>query len=130
MIRVIEDTPVNAWPALQTLLLDGWVVRFANGYTPRANSWIRCIASEQDTDAKLRACEQLYHWRGLKVVFKMTAASQPDGLDAFLAAQGYEIDAPTSVQLMELARSAGDIIDGDVRRRSSVSPPTSPSMRP
>ena len=27
----------------------------------------------------------------------MTAASQPDGLDAFLAAQGYEIDAPTSV---------------------------------
>ena len=91
---------------MQTLLLDGWVVRFANGYTRRANSVNPLYASEQDTDAKLRACEQLYRDRGLKVVFKMTAASQPDGLDAFLAAQGYEIDAPTSVQLMDLAAAS------------------------
>ena len=104
MIRHIEELALNAWPSLQTLLLDGWVVRFANGYTRRANSVNPLYASEQDTDAKLRACEQLYRDRGLKVVFKMTAASQPDGLDAFLAAQGYEIDAPTSVQLMDLAR--------------------------
>ena len=103
MIRMIEELALNAWPALQTLLLDGWVVRFANGYTRRANSVNPLYASEQDTDAKLLACEQLYRERGLKVVFKMTAASQPDGLDAFLAARGYEIDAPTSVQLMDLA---------------------------
>ena len=94
MIRHIEELALNAWPALQTLLLDGWVVRFANGYTRRANSVNPLYPSEQDTDAKLRACEQLYRERGLKVVFKMTAASQPDGLDALLAAQEYEIAAP------------------------------------
>ena len=87
MIRHIEELALNAWPALQTLLLDGWVVRFANGYTRRANSVNPLYASEQDTDAKLRACEQFYRDRGLKVVFKMTAASQPDGLDALLAAR-------------------------------------------
>jgi len=102
MIRHIEELALNAWPALQTLLLDGWVVRFANGYTRRANSVNPLYASERDIDAKLRACEQLYRDRGLKVVFKMTAANQPAGLDALLAVQGYEIDAPTSVQLMDL----------------------------
>ena len=54
MIRHIEELALNAWPALQTLLLDGWVVRFANGYTRRANSVNPLYASEQDIDAKLR----------------------------------------------------------------------------
>jgi N-acetylglutamate synthase len=38
MIRYIEELALNAWPSLQPLLLDGSVVRFANGYTRRANS--------------------------------------------------------------------------------------------
>jgi len=102
MIRLIEEHALNAWPSLQTLLLDGWVVRFANGYTRRANSVNPLYPSQEEAGEKVRTCEQWYRERGLKVVFKMTTASQPDGLDAFLAAQGYEIDAPTSVQLMEL----------------------------
>ena len=130
MIRTIEELALNAWPPLQTLLLDGWVVRFANGYTRRANSVNPLYSSEQDADAKIRACEQLYRDRGLKVVFKMTAASQPDGLDALLAAQGYEIDAPTSVQLMDLARPTSACRRPHprcVRRRpSSVVRPPSP----
>jgi len=107
MIRMIEEHVLNAWPSLQTLLLDGWVLRFANGYTRRANSVNPLYASQQETDAKIRACERWYRDRGLKVVFKMTAASQPDGLDALLATRGYEIDAPTSVQLMELGALDG-----------------------
>jgi GNAT superfamily N-acetyltransferase len=35
-------------------------------------------------------------------VFKMTPASQPEDLDSILAAQGYQIDSPTSVQLLDL----------------------------
>ena len=33
MIRLIEELSLNAWPALQTVLYDGWVLRFADGYT-------------------------------------------------------------------------------------------------
>jgi len=124
MIRRIEELALNAWPSLQTLLLDGWVVRFANGYTRRANSVNPLYASQQEVGEKVQVCEQLYRERGLKVVFKMTAASQPDGLDAFLAAQGYEIDAPTSVQLMDLGAlgggSAADITLDAANRPSSV----------
>ena len=107
MMRMIEELALNAWPSLQTLLLDGWVLRFANGYTRRANSVNPLYPSQQEAGEKLRVCERWYRDRGLKVVFKMTAASQPDSLDALLAARGYEIHAPTSVQLMEL-----DALDG------------------
>jgi N-acetylglutamate synthase len=107
MIRMIEEHALNAWPSLQTLLLDGWMVRFANGYTRRANSVNPLYASQHEAGEKVRACERWYRERGLKVVFKMTAASQPGDLDAFLAAQGYETDARTSVQLMELGALGG-----------------------
>ena len=68
----------------------------------------------------------------------MTAASQPDGLDALLAAQGYEIDAPTSVQLMDLgalddasvASTALDTVPTVYRPSSIVGGPSSVVRRP
>jgi hypothetical protein len=29
----IEELTMNAWPSLQTILLDGWIIRMAGGYT-------------------------------------------------------------------------------------------------
>jgi ribosomal protein S18 acetylase RimI-like enzyme len=94
---------MNAWPALQTMLYDGWVLRFANGYTRRANSVNPLYASARDVDEKIQACEALYRDKGLPVVFKMTAESQPRGLDTRLAARDYQVDALTSVQLLDLS---------------------------
>jgi ribosomal protein S18 acetylase RimI-like enzyme len=104
MIRVIEELSMNAWPALQTLLYDGWVLRFADGYTRRANSINPIYPSSDDVGDKIRTCESLYHDRGLKVVFKITSAVYPEGLDGVLANQGYAVDAQTSVQILDLGR--------------------------
>ena len=54
MIRLIEEHALNAWPPLQTLLLDGWVLRLANGYTRWANSVNPLYASQQDTDVVIQ----------------------------------------------------------------------------
>ena len=34
----LEEIQFNAWPAFQTLIYEGWIVRLTNGYTKRANS--------------------------------------------------------------------------------------------
>jgi ribosomal protein S18 acetylase RimI-like enzyme len=102
MIRFIEELSMNAWPALQTMLYDGWILRFANGYTKRANSVNPLYPSENDLEDKIPACEKLYRDKGLPVVFKMTAESVPQELDAVLAARGYQADSYTSVQLLDL----------------------------
>jgi hypothetical protein len=33
VIQEIEEISLNAWPSLQQILYDGWILRFANGYT-------------------------------------------------------------------------------------------------
>jgi ribosomal protein S18 acetylase RimI-like enzyme len=101
MIRTIEELSLNAWPALQTILVDGWVLRFAGGYTRRANSVNPLYPSQDDLAGKVARCERLYRDRGLPVVFKLTAESCPPELDACLAERGYALDALTSVQRVD-----------------------------
>jgi ribosomal protein S18 acetylase RimI-like enzyme len=102
MIRVIEELSINAWPSLQTMLYDGWVLRFADGYTRRANSINPIYPSFDDVGDKIQTCESLYRERGLNVVFKVTSAVYPAGLDDVLAGHGYAVDAQTSVQTLDL----------------------------
>jgi ribosomal protein S18 acetylase RimI-like enzyme len=100
-----EELSLNAWPAFETLLLNGWVVRFAGGYTRRSNSVVPLYpgpAVENGAVDRIAACEALYRQRGLPTVFKLTGASQPAGLDDLLAARGYQAEAHTSVQLLDL----------------------------
>lgn len=106
MIRLLEELSMNAWPALRTLLYDGWVLRFAEGYTRRANSVNPLYPSTRDALEKIEACERLYRGQGLAVIFKLTAASQPERLDEMLALRGYAADAPTSVQTLDLGKGA------------------------
>ncbi len=102
MIRLIEELSMNAWPALQVVLYDGWVLRFAGGYTRRANSVNPLYVSSRDMEEKIRYCERLYRSKGLSVTFKMTPGSLPHGLDDLLARKGYMVDASTSVQTLDL----------------------------
>jgi ribosomal protein S18 acetylase RimI-like enzyme len=102
MIRKIEELSLNAWPAVQTLLVGGWAVRFAGGYTRRANSVIPLYPIQGDPDTQISACEALYRARGLPVNFKMNSACTPPDLDERLAARGYAFDAHTSVQVLDL----------------------------
>jgi ribosomal protein S18 acetylase RimI-like enzyme len=98
----LEELSMNAWPALETIVGDGWVHRFSGGYTRRANSVHPLYPSSGDLAAKIAQIERLYQEQGLPAVFKLTAQSQPLGLEAALVERGYEVEAETSVHVADL----------------------------
>jgi len=101
-IRSIEECSANAWPSLQTVNYDGWILRFAETYTRRANSVSPFGAGVRALDDKIAYCEALYASRGQETVFKVTEASEPAQLDDRLAERGYVGLPHTSVQLCDL----------------------------
>ncbi len=101
-MRFLEELQMNALPSLQTVLYDGWVIRFADGYSNRANSVNPIYRSERDVNEKIAKCEEMFRRKGLKPVFKITPFVNPENLDEILAAKGYEIMLTTSVQTLDL----------------------------
>ena len=101
-IQEIEELTLSAWPALQHVFYDGWVARFADGYTRRSNSVVPLGAGSIDVREKIRFCQELYRSRGLPTVFKLTSASQPPGLDAALAGAGFHSASGAIVKTAEL----------------------------
>lgn len=58
--KFIEELSLNHWQPLSTLLYDGWVLRFADGYTKRANSIQPLYHSTCGADEKIKTCEKIY----------------------------------------------------------------------
>ena len=111
-ILLYEELSLNAHPALQTQLYDGWVLRFANGYTNRANSINPLYPSALDLQTKIVECEKRYFSQGLPAVYKLTDGSDPN-IDQALEQQGYAVATPTYVMDMDLQDkkfSPGDYI--------------------
>lgn len=111
MEKRIEELSLNAWPSLQTLVYDGWLLRFGGGYTRRSNSISPLYASEIDFGQKVANCEKLYGRVGQNTIFKIAEKASPEGLDELLAKSGYVLEAPTSVQVLKLKGYAGNNTD-------------------
>ena len=100
----LEEVSLNAWPALQQMLFDGWVLRFAQGYTKRANSVNAVFPSSMDVNEKIDICEQTYARHGLPTVFRLTPLAHPTHLDQILQQRHYDRIDLTHVQHIDLLR--------------------------
>jgi GNAT superfamily N-acetyltransferase len=108
-IRRLEELTLNAWPSLRLVVHDGWILRFSDGYTGRANSVQPLYEGALGLDEKIRFCEQQYSRLGMSTLFKLTDAAQPRELDAALESRGYRAFNLTSVQVAELGEQADDL---------------------
>src|SRR5579863_4144979 len=94
LIRAIEERGFNSWPALRTILVDGWVVRLSNGHTRRANSASPLFASRLPPDALIDAIEPLFHEARLRPIFRVTPLADR-AVEARLTARGWRDDDPS-----------------------------------
>lgn len=100
--KTIEEISLNHWQPLSTLLYDGWVLRFAKGYTKRANSIQPIYYSTLDVHEKIEECERIYASNQLSTIFKITPFIQPDHLDQLLQDKGYAVVDLTRIQTRRL----------------------------
>jgi GNAT superfamily N-acetyltransferase len=102
VIKIFEELSINAGPALQTELFDGWILRFANGYTKRSNSINPLYDSVLSVEEKIKTCEEKYQLHNLPVVFKLTQDSNPKEIDSELKRRNYFKSDETSVRVLDL----------------------------
>ena len=92
-ILFYEELQSNAFPALQTVMYDGWSVRFGGGFTYRVNDANPMYPEHLPVEEKIGYVEALYRASSLdKSIFKLHEGMDPERLaacDRLLEANGY-----------------------------------------
>jgi GNAT superfamily N-acetyltransferase len=119
LLSRIEDAGINASAPREQLWIDGWLIRFSPGKAKRARCIQAVAAGRMSVEGKLERCLALYAKVGLRPYVRVTPFSQPEGLDAKLAALGMERIDDTRVMVAAL-ESGSAAIAADVRDEAGV----------
>lgn len=86
----LEERLINVWPSVSMVMLEGWAVRFANGYSGRANSASALQRGAELSDAARIEIERLYANAGLKPQLRLTPVADTS-VEAALLTHGYRV---------------------------------------
>jgi ribosomal protein S18 acetylase RimI-like enzyme len=107
-IRLLEDIGADAWPAANTLWLEGWRLSLDRGVTRRANAVLpNAQQPVSDPDALIGEVERRYRAHDLRPCFKLTAAAEPADLDRRLERRSYRAEGHSLVLVADTAQVAG-----------------------
>lgn len=109
----VEPFAEAAWPARETARLNGWLLRFSDGYSSRCNS-VSTLSFKGSLPRAIKTVEAEYRDRRLLPQFQISPASQPAELEEILLAHGYRHKTPTVVMVAAAPTLAGSIDPGHI----------------
>jgi len=112
----VEDVCMNAWPALQEIHYDGWLIRLAGGHTRRVNSVNVLRKGSLLFSEKIAYCEDVYRRHALHPYFRIlstTGRALEDALDA----RGYSAEDETTTLFMDFNEFPPPSPDRDVEMK-------------
>jgi len=91
-IKQFQEFLLNSWPAKHYYFLNGWILRFNEGVTSRANSVlpIQYAGTQNTLDNDIELVEKAYKAHNLETVFTIPDFHEPKNLEEKLLKRGYQ----------------------------------------
>jgi ribosomal protein S18 acetylase RimI-like enzyme len=97
-----EHACLNAWPALLSVVHDGWAVRFAEGFSRRANSATPLHGGARVSGETLQYFENLFRLHDLPMIIRVPSLLDGE-VDATLARYGFSAEGESRMLFGEIA---------------------------
>lgn len=104
-ILELERRLAAGWPAVESVESGGWLLRYSDGFSRRANSVLAVTEPDSGLDAAVAEVERWYAARGARPLFAV-ALPVARRLDRALAERGWEAEGHTAV--LTRAAAGGD----------------------
>lgn len=91
-IKQLQEILMNSWPADHYYFLNGWILRFNDGVTARANSVfpLNYTGDSNTIDEDINFVEKAYQAHNLPTIFTIPEFFEPHNLDIKLIELGYQ----------------------------------------
>lgn len=106
LTALLEERLVNAWPAFEVQTCGGWLLRFAGGYSKRANSATPLVPGAALDDALVDHIAAQFLRESIQPTFRLTGLEAP-GTDELLAARGLAPIEPSLAMVRTIPDEAG-----------------------
>ena len=99
LVRGLQERAARAFPTVVLDHPDGWWLRYDDSGAWWASSVLpHGGAGPVDLPGRIRAAEEFYAGHGARARFQISRGACPAGLDEALAARGYLVESPMSLQ--------------------------------
>ncbi|MEZ5537567.1 MAG: GNAT family N-acetyltransferase [Thiolinea sp.] len=116
----LERAAFSAWPALEEQNLAGWRLRYANGYTKRANSANAVEQIDLLDDQILEQIEAFFRSRQQQPIFRITDFAVASQVDEKLIRRGYQFNDLSLVMTAPVLTDYKDQCDAEVEFLSAT----------
>ncbi len=115
-IMFLQEILMNSWPAHHYYFLHGWVLRFTDGVTSRANSVfpLHYTGNLNELDKDITLTEKAYQSFNLSTIFTIPEFFEPSNLPDKLLKNGYQqLGCITHTLILSIQNLRNEVVNED-----------------